>query len=113
MSKLRQFIGGAALSNLMVLNYVYEQESLKQSIRDEIHKLENINNFQANQLVKFRNKDLENRQRRVEESQGISSLQIMDHHYKYFNHQILNALKESFYRTSIKPTILMQYFQTK
>ena len=61
MSKLRQFLAGAAFGNIMILNYVYEQELLKQDIRDEIHKLESIKNFRANELVKFRNKDLEDR----------------------------------------------------
>ena len=44
-----------------MLNYVYEQEILKQDIRDEIHKLENIKNFTPSQLLKYRDADLEER----------------------------------------------------
>ena len=96
-----------------MLNYVYEQEILKQDIRDEIRKLENIRNFTPNQLVKYRDADMEERQRRMQQSDGVTALESLDQHYRYFNHQLLNALKESAYRATLKPTILMHYFNSK
>jgi hypothetical protein len=46
MSNLRPFIAGAAVGNLLFLNHVYENELLKQEIRDEITTLKRIRDFE-------------------------------------------------------------------
>ncbi len=44
---LRNMVGGALLSKVLVMSYVYECELLKQDIRDEIGKLERIKSFKV------------------------------------------------------------------
>lgn len=44
-NKLKPFIGGCAIANLIVLNHVYQNELLKQQIRNEIRTLEKIRDY--------------------------------------------------------------------
>lgn len=41
----KPFLIGAMTSNILILNHIYQNELLKQTIRDEIHVLNNIKSF--------------------------------------------------------------------
>ena len=44
-SSFRPFLAGVVFGNVFILNHVYENELLKQSIRDEIADLKRIRDF--------------------------------------------------------------------
>jgi hypothetical protein len=45
MGYFKPFIGGMAIGNLIFMNHVYENELLKQQIRDEISTLKRMRDF--------------------------------------------------------------------
>lgn len=109
--KLQRFVAGGLLGNFLFLNHIYEQELFKQDIRDEIQKLNNISDFQPHELVKYRDADKALRLKRMAQSSGVTSLENLDMHYRYFNYQLLNALKESTYRLTLRPPYFMEYYR--
>ena len=94
-------ISGALLYKVMVMSYVYEEELIKQEVRDEIGKLERVDKFKVEKLLEFRDADWDTRQKRMIQSGGISALPDREVHYRYLNFQLLNALKESAYMFSL------------
>lgn len=108
MSGIKPFIAGAAIGNLFFMNHVYENELLKQEIRDEITTLKRIRDFTPSQILECRDVDMEKRMQRIEQSKGVTSLERLDTHYSYLYYQMLNAMKESILRASCKPTVLFQ-----
>ena len=106
MSKFKPFVAGAAIGNLLFMNHVYENELLKQEMRDEITTLKRIRDFDPSQILECRDVDMEKRLQRIEQSKGVTSIERLDTHYSYLYYQGINALKESILRTSEKPTIL-------
>jgi hypothetical protein len=45
MGYFKPFIGGMAIGNLIFMNHVYENELLKQQIRDEVSTLKRMRDF--------------------------------------------------------------------
>lgn len=46
MSRIKPFIAGVAIGNLIFMNHVYENELLKQEVRDEVTTLKRIRDFE-------------------------------------------------------------------
>ena len=110
MKNTRTFLGGMALGQLLIMNHVYENELLKQELRDQIQALKRIRDYNSDQLLDFRPKDHIAQQRALG-SQGVTSLERLEVHYRYLNFQLLNAFKESLMNASMRPTILLDYYK--
>ena len=45
MSKFKPFFGGIAFGNLLILNHVYQNEMIKQQMRNELETLKKIRDY--------------------------------------------------------------------
>ena len=76
--RMNMFLGGALITHLLVMNYVYENESMKQQVRSEIHKLKNIHDYSPAQISRLRNIDAENAKRSQLDNLDLESLKNLD-----------------------------------
>ena len=50
-AKIVPFIAGMGIGNLIVLNHIYENELLKQKIRDEVSTLKKVRDFVSSSII--------------------------------------------------------------
>ncbi len=59
MGKVLPFLGGCIVSGVMILKHTYENESIKQTVEQEISKLHRMKNSELDQVAKIRRPDHE------------------------------------------------------
>ena len=94
-------LGGVATSTLLVLNYTYETEKLKQALGDEVETLNRMKDFELDDVASFRSQDFKVRKQLA--SSGLGQFDNMQTHYHYFWGCAANAVRQSVFSFSFKP----------
>ena len=105
MGRLLPFAAGCALSGLQILNYTYNSELQRATIKEEVETLKRMSTFELDDVAKFRNADHSQRAVIARVGKTDPSLDTLETHYHYFWNCHMNALKESMFGFSPAATL--------